>query len=259
LTEAFRFNRALSRAPSPSVVDGLRAVDVGAPDFPGVVREHAAYVRALEDAGVAVEVLPALNAFPDSVFVEDTALVFTGAAILLRPGAASRFGEAAEMAPVLERSFPRVLRLTQGSVDGGDVLTTSRGVFIGRSARTTAEGARALGGLLEAIGLHGIVVATPRDVLHLKSDCSLLDDETILVTRRLAAAGVFDGFRLALVPDGEEAAANALRVNDRVLISDGYPRTADLLAKSYDVVALPTREVAKIDAGLSCMSLRWRA
>lgn len=256
----YDFNRALARAPSPSVVDGLRAVDVGAPDFDGVVREHAAYVRALEAAGVAVEVLPALSAYPDSIFVEDTALTFTGAAIVLRPGAPTRAGEAREILPVLERCFERVLRLSAGFVDGGDVLTTPRGVFIGQSARTTAEGARALIEALAEIGLRGVAVRTPRDVLHLKSDCSLLDDETVLTTARLAHAGVFDGFRIVTVPGGEEGAANAVRVNDRVLVSAGYPRTADLLARAgYHVVALQTREVAKIDAGLSCMSLRWRA
>lgn len=259
ISNSIRFNRALVRTPAASVTDGLRAVDIGAPDFDGVVREHAAYVRALEDAGVAVEVLPALSAYPDSVFVEDTALTFTGAAVVLWPGAPTRAGEAREITPVLERSFDRVLRLTQGFVDGGDVLTTQRGIFIGQSARTTADGARALVALLAEIGLSGIPVTTPRDVLHLKSDCSLLDDETILATRRLAASDMFDDFRVVLVPDGEEAAANALRVNDRVLVSDAYPRTAELLAKTYNVVPLQTREVAKIDAGLSCMSLRWLA
>jgi dimethylargininase len=239
------------------VVDGLRAVDVGAPDFDGVVREHAGYVRALEDAGVSVDVLPPLNDYPDSLFVEDTALTFAGAAIVLWPGAPTRAGEAREITPALERSFGRVLRLSQGFVDGGDVLTTPRGVFIGQSARTTAAGAQGLVALLAEIGLRGIPVATPRDVLHLKSDCSLLDDETILATRRLAASGLFGDFRVVTVPDGEEAAANALRVNDRVFVSDAYPRTAELLAKTYNVVPLATREVAKIDAGLSCMSLRW--
>jgi dimethylargininase len=257
--QAFEFNRALARAPSPSVVDGLRAVDVGAPNFADVVREHGAYVRALDDAGVAVEVLPALNAYPDSLFVEDTALTFTDAAIVLWPGAPTRAGEAREITPVLERLFDRVLRLPHGFVDGGDVLTTARGIFIGQSARTTADGARALVALLDEIGLGGIPVTTPPDVLHLKSDCSLLDDETILATRRLAASNLFKDFRVVLVPDGEEAAANALRVNDRVLISDAYPRTAALLAKSYNVVPLATREIAKVDAGLSCMSLRWHA
>jgi dimethylargininase len=97
-------------------------------------------------------------------------------------------------------------------------------------------------------------------VLHLKSDCSLLDEETVFATERLAAIDIFDAFRVVRVPETEEGAANALRVNDRVLISDGYPRSADLLGRlGFSTVPLATREVAKIDAGLSCMSLRWRA
>jgi len=256
--QVFDFNRALVRTTARSVVAGLSAVDHGRPSYEGVAREHAAYVRALEDAGVAVEVLPPLEAYPDSVFVEDPALVFAQAAIVLRPGAPTRQGEAAELAPALAQRFPRVLHLTEGFVDGGDVLTTPPGVFIGRSARTDAPGAAALIALLAEIGLRGIAVTTPQDVLHLKSDCALLDEETVLATARLAAAGIFEGFRLLVVPDGEEAAANALRVNDRVLLSDNYPATNDLLAKAgYRIVTLSTREIAKIDAGLSCMSLRW--
>ncbi len=254
------FNNAITRLPPRSVIDGLRAVDVGAPSFEGVAAEHAAYVAALESAGVAVEVLPALEAYPDSVFVEDTALVFGDAAIVLRPGAPSRRGEAAEMAPVLERRFARVLRLSDGTAEGGDVLATSRGVFIGRSARTDAAGAAALVGLLAEIGLRGLVVETPADVLHFKSDCSLLDDETVLATSRLASSGVFDGFRVVLTPEGEDGAANAVRVNDRVLLSAAFPRTAAALDRlGYTIAPLDTHEIAKIDAGLSCMSLRWRA
>lgn len=256
---AHAFNRAIVRTPSQSVIDGLRAVDAGAPRYEGVLAEHAAYVRALEAQGVRVETLPALETFPDSVFVEDTALVFSGAAILLRPGAPTRRGEAAEMAPTLERNFERVLRLEDGTAEGGDVLTTSRAVFIGVSGRTNVAGAAALVSLLAQIGWQGVVVNTPPGVLHLKSDCSLLCDETILCTPLLAAAEPFPGFRLLLTPEGEEGAANALRVGDQVLLSAGYPRTADLLARAgYQVTVLTTREIAKIDAGLSCMSLRWR-
>jgi dimethylargininase len=254
------FDSALVRMPSPSVVGGLRSVDAGPPSFEGVVREHTAYVQALEEAGSSVEVLPPLEAYPDSVFIEDTALVFTGAAIVLRPGAPTRTGEAREIAPVLERRFPRTLHLTEGSVDGGDVLTTARGVFIGQSARTTSQGARALIALLGQIGLRGSAVTTPPGVLHFKSDCSLLDDDTVLMTARLVASRVFEGFRVVLVPEGEGGAANAVRVNDRVLISDSFPRTAELLVKlGYNIVPLATREIAKVDAGLSCMSLRWHA
>lgn len=257
---SYAFNRAIVRTPSRSVVDGLRAVDVGAPDFEGVLAEHRAYVGALEQAGVNVETLPALDAFPDSVFVEDTALVFTGAAIVLRPGAPTRRGEAAEMAPTLERNFERVLRLEDGTAEGGDVLIAPRTVFIGVSARTSVAGAAALVSLLAQIGWQGVVVNTPPGVLHLKSDCSLLDDETILCTPRLAAAEPFPGFRLILTPESEEGAANALRIGPALFLSEGYPRTAEALANAgYPIAPLATAEIAKIDAGLSCMSLRWHA
>ncbi len=255
----FAFNRALVRAPSRSVTQGLRALDRGAPSFEGVQSEQHAYVRALEAAGMRVETLPPLEVFPDAIFVEDTALVFPGAAIVLRPGAPSRRGEADEIAPPLEQRFARVLRLERGAVDGGDVLATPRGVFIGVSARTDIEGAEALTGLLAEIGMAGRAVATPPGVLHFKSDCALLDEETVLSTARLAVSGVFEGFHLVTTPGGEEGAANAVRVGPRVLVSDAFPRTAEALDRAgYDLVLLPTREIAKVDAGLSCLSLRWR-
>ena len=255
---AGQFTHAIARAPARSVVKGLRAVDTGAPSFEGVVAEHASYVRALEAAGLAVEVLPALEAYPDSIFVEDTALTFPGAAILLRPGAPSRAGETGEIEPVLRRRFERVLALADGFADGGDILTTPAGVFIGCSARTSAAGAKALCQLLDVVGRKAIVVDTPPGVLHLKSDCTIVDEETILATRRLASSGIFKGFRVLVVPEGEEAAANALRLNGHLLISEGFPRTADLLSREpVSLVRMQVREVAKIDAGLSCMSLRW--
>lgn len=256
----YHFNNAIVRTPARSVTQAVRAVDTGGPAYDAVLAEHAAYVSALERAGAAVEVLPALEAYPDSIFVEDVALVFGEGAIQLRPGAASRAGEAGEMAPVLKRRFPRVIELERGTADGGDVLATDQGVFIGQSERTSAKGAQALVEALGKLGLKGRAVQTPAGVLHFKSDCSLLDEETILSTPALAASGVFDGFRIALTPTGEEGAANAIRVNDHVFLAAQYPRTADMLTQlGFRIVTLATREIAKIDAGLSCMSLRWRA
>jgi len=255
----YRFDRAIVRTPARSVVNGMSAAG-GKPSFDGVVREHAAYVAALREAGVGVDVLPALEAYPDSIFVEDTALVFTGAAIALRPGAPTRAGEVANMSPELTRRFPRTLHLSEGFVDGGDVLATPNGIFVGLSSRTNREGAQALAALLAEIDLKAIVVTTPPGVLHFKSDCALVDSDTILATARLAQSGVFAGFRTLIVPQGEEPAANALRINDRVFLSENYQRTRDLIAKHVpNVVTLPTREIGKIDAGLSCMSLRWLA
>ncbi len=258
MTPVYQFNRALVRSPATSVVSGLRAVDRGSPTRDGVHAELDAYVNALGDAGVSVETLPALEEFPDSVFVEDPALVFTEGAIVLRPGAPTRLGEAAAMAPELRRRFDRVLELEEGFVEGGDVLTTSRAVMIGLSARTDEAGARALVRLLGELGRRATIVTTPADVLHFKTDCSLLDEETILCTERLAASGVFADYRVVLTPPGEEAAANALRVNDLIFVGADFPRTADLLTTAgYTVVFLRRAQIALLDAGFSCLSLRW--
>lgn len=257
---AFHFNSALVRTPSRSVVHGLRAGDRGDPSYQGVKAEHDAYVAALRGAGVEVTVLPPLEAFPDSLFVEDPALVFAEGAILLRPGAAARAGEVAEIAPTLRKLFDTVLELPgSGFADGGDVLLTPKGVMIGLSARTDRIGAEALLACLRKLGLHGEVVEIPPGVLHFKTDCSLLDEDSVLTTRRLARSGVFDGFCQVLVPDGEEAAANALRVNDVVLVASGFPKTIEMLDQlGYQVVAVEAAEIGRIDAGLSCMSLRWQ-
>ena len=257
-----RFDRAIVRAPARAVSAGLRAADRGDPTFEGVKAEHDAYVAALGAAGVTVTSLPPLEAFPDSIFVEDPALVFTEGAILLRPGAPSRVGEVAEIAPTLRELFDVILDLAgEGLADGGDILTTPDRVMIGLSARTDRAGAEALQQALGEFDRESEIVATPPGVLHFKTDCSLLDDETILTTRRLSASGVFRRrLREVLVPDGEEAAANALRVNDVLFAGREHPRTLDLLASAgYPVVPLPTAEIGRIDAGMSCMSLRWRA
>jgi dimethylargininase len=255
---AYRFNSIIVRSPSRSVVNGLRAEDRGSPTYEGVKAEHDAYVEAVRDAGVKVTVLPALETFPDSIFVEDPALVFTEGAVLLRPGAATRVKEVEEIAPTLRDMFETVLDLPQGYADGGDVLTTRESVMIGLSARTDKAGAAALQACLEKLGRKSEAVATPEGVLHFKTDCSLLDDETILSTDRLARSGVFGKFRQMIIPEGEEPAANALRVNDVVLVGSDFPRTIEMLDKAgYRVVPLKTTEIGKIDAGLSCMSLRW--
>jgi dimethylargininase len=254
----FDFNSAIVRLPGQSVVDGLRAHDGPSPEFGQVLAEHAAYIEALRTAGVHVTVLEALEQFPDAIFVEDPALVFSRAAILLRPGAPSRQQEAAALAPVLAARFSRVLQLPLGHADGGDILVTPWGVLIGLSARTDEPGAGALATLLASIGFSSELVHTPRGTLHLKSDCALLDAETVLVTGNLARSGIFNHCRQLVVPAEEPAAANVLRVNDTVLVRAECPRTADLLERhGMNVVPLPTAHIARIDAGLSCMSLRW--
>jgi dimethylargininase len=258
MPRVFDFNSAIVRTPGRSVVEGLSGSAGPKPMYEAVIAEHERYVAALRAAGVDVTVLPPLEAFPDSVFVEDPALVFTAAAVLLRPGAPTRMAEAQELAATLRARFSTVLTLSEGFADGGDILVTPSRVLIGLSARTDAPGAAALSKLLESIGRKSSVVRVPRGTLHLKSDCSLVDEETILATDTLARSGLLEGYRLLVVPDSERYATNAIRVNDVVFIRAGCPRTGALLEKhGLNALPLPATEIAKIDAGLSCMSLRW--
>ena len=258
MSRVFDFTQAIVRAPAPSVVHGLRAGEGASPTHEGVLAEHQTYVAALEAAGVAVDLLPPLSDFPDSMFVEDPAFVLPEGAILLNPGAPSRAGEAAELAPALARHFPEPARLAQGRADGGDVLILPGEVLIGLSARTDQAGAEALANWLEWRGRRVRIVATPADVLHLKTACALLDEETVVAAPALAEAGLFDDLEVLQTSEGEEAAANLLRVNDVVLVGESFPRTIErIVNRGHMVRPLPVEQIGRIDAGLSCMSLRW--
>jgi dimethylargininase len=255
----FDFDRAIVRAPGRSVTDGLRDGDHDGPSYEGVAAEHAAYVAALEAAGLAVDTLPPLEAFPDSIFVEDPALVFGQGAILLRPGAETRRGEAKLLRPTLSRYFPELIEVNDGFADGGDILVTADKVLIGLSDRTDVRGAQSVARGLGRFGLRARLVQTPDDVLHFKTACAMLDEETVAVTAALDDAEIFGDLRRIRIPEGEEAAANLLRLNDVVLIGAEFPRTRELVERlGLTTMPLAVAEIGKIDAGLSCMSLRWK-
>lgn len=260
MTTVFNFTHAILRRPGSSVVKGLRAGGGPDPDLSDVLAEHAAYAAALRDAGLELTELDPLDAFPDAIFVEDPALVFPGAAIVLKPGTPSREAEGEYLRPALAEHFDRIIDLPVGHADGGDVLVLPDRVLVGLSARTDRAGAEALCVVLNGLGYRAEVAATPASVLHLKTASSLLDEETVLATRELTATGIFSGYRVIEVPEGDEGGANVLRVNDRVLAGSGYPRILDALdAHGLSVVPLANSAIAAIDAGFTCMSLRWRS
>ena len=255
----YEFTRAITRKPAASIVDGLRAEDIGIPDLDRMLAAHAHYVETLKKTGAEVIELPPLEDFPDAVFVEDTALCLPQGAVLMRPGAPSRMGEVAEMSPTLHRVYDDVRRIEgPGHIEGGDILVTGREVLVGRSDRTDAEGVEELRNIISEWGHSLREVFTPEGVLHFKTDCSLLDGETILSTKRLDASGCFEGYRVLHTAEGEEAAANSIRFNQFVICPDGFPKTAEMLDKAgYDVVQIDNTECAKLDGGMSCLSLRF--
>jgi dimethylargininase len=257
---SINFTHAVTRRPAASIVRGLRAVDTGTPDIARMADHHAAYVATLKETGATVVELPPLDAYPDSVFVEDTALCLPQGAVVMRPGAPSRLGEAAEMAPHLRALYGHVVTVagTDSFIEGGDILVTEREILVGRSARTNAAGIAELARLVAPWGHALREVQTPPGVLHFKTDCSLLDEETVLATKRLSGSGCFAGYRVIDVADGEEAAANTIRFNDLVLMPAGFPKTRDAIAAAgFTLREIGNSECAKLDGGMSCLSLRF--
>lgn len=253
------FTCAIVRSPAPSAVKGIRAGGGPDPDFAGLVAEHEAYVGALRELGLAIDVLEPLDDFPDALFTEDVALTFPEGAILLRPGAPSRAGEVAHIRVPIAAHHPRLLEMTgPGHADGGDILRLADRVIIGLSARTDRPGAEELAGLLAQLGYRAEIADTPPGVLHFKTGCGLIDDRTILAVPALGDCPQFAGLEVVMTPPGEDAAANILRIGDTVLVGDRWPATHALLeARGIAFRALATDQIAHIDAGLSCMSLRW--
>lgn len=254
---SFRFSQAITRKPGPCVVDGLRAMDTGTPNFDQMLQDHESYIAALHKAGAEVHELPALEGFPDAVFVEDAALCLAQGTILMRPGAPTRRGEVDHLEATLKTLYSDVCRINKGCIEGGDILVTDQEILVGLSDRTNSTGVAELRELIDGWGSRVREVVTPENVLHFKTDCSLLGPNTILSTKRLAASGCFEGYKIVFTADGEEASANAIRFNDFVIMPAGFPKTSTLLReKGYDVIEINNTECAKIDGGMSCLSLR---
>lgn len=260
------FTHAIVRRPAPSLVDGITsAPELGKPDFRRALEQHEAYVAALEACGLQVQVLDALPEFPDACFVEDTAVVTRRGAVVDNPAAASRNGEAAAMEPVLRGYFApdRIARIeAPGTLEGGDVMMVGDCFYVGRSARTNAEGIRQFAAILDGWGLSCVEVPL-KHVLHLKTGVNYLGENpagerVLLVSGEFAGNPLFDGFRTVEVPPEEAYAANSLWVNGTVLVPAGYPAVlARIREADYPTIEVDTSEYRKVDGGLSCLSLRF--
>ena len=219
-------------------------------------RQHAAYGAALLGLGCELLELPALAGHPDSVFVEDTALVFDEIAVLNRPGAASRRGEVDSIAEALGRYRPLARIEDEGTIDGGDVLRIGREVYVGASARSNEAGARQLAALLRPHGYRVTRVAM-RDCLHLKSAVTRVAEDTVLVQPRwLEDEAPFASYRRIEVDAGEEHAANALLAGSGLVYPDCFPRTREKLeAAGLAVTAVDVSELQKAEGAVTCCSL----
>lgn len=218
--------------------------------------QHAGYERALAAVGCEIVQLPQLPEHPDSVFVEDCAVVLAELAIATRPGAESRRGEVASVARALARHRTVARIEAPGTLDGGDVLALGRTLFVGLSQRTNAEGVRQLRSL---VAPHGIALeAVPlAGALHLKTAIARADERTLVANPAWVDAGRFAAHgELVAVDAREPFAANVLRARETTLCAAAFPRTRDrLAARGVQVVAVAADELAKAEGGLTCGAL----
>jgi dimethylargininase len=221
--------------------------------------QHRAYEQALESAQCAiVRVEPAPDC-PDSVFVEDTAIVVDEVAVITRPGAASRRPETAAVADVLRRYRELKHIAAPGTVDGGDVVVAGRRVFVGRSSRTNDEGIAQMRAFLAPFG-YTVAGVEVRGCLHLKSAATRLSEGQLLVNPAWIDRAAFDGMELFEIDPSEPYAANVLSTGDDLIYSAAFPRTGEWLTRcTIPLKVVDLSELAKAEGAVTCCSLIFRA
>ena len=224
-------------------------------DVDRAAKQHEDYCNALRACGLRVVELSVNRSYPDATFVEDTAVVVDEMAVMARMGAASRRGEVAGIETVLAeyRQIARIRR--PGTLEGGDVLRVGRKIFVGISPRTNAAGIKFLGEILKPFGYH-ITPVRLKGCLHLKSACTALDDDTLLVNPDWLDLEPFEGFRIVPVPADEPWAANVLRVDGTILMHAGFSKTAGLIrSQGFRLETVDISELLKAEAGMTCSSI----
>jgi len=251
---------AITRAVSPGIVQCELTFVARQPiDLAKAEEQHRAYQALLEKFGARVLTLPAEPALPDSMFVEDPAIVLDELAIMLPLGTETRRPEAASIAQALAK-FRKLAHVElPGQVEGGDILRIGRRFFAGLSSRTNAEGIRQLAAILAPHGYEVVSVAVT-GCLHLKSAVTHIGRNTLLANRARFDTKPFAGFEWIDVAPEEPHAANALAIGGTVIFPASFPRTrARLEARGFPVTALDISELQKAESGLTCSSLLFDA
>ena len=251
---------AVTREVSPALGDcELSYVPREAIDVARASAQHRDYQRALETLGCRLLALPAEPGLPDSVFVEDVAIVLDEVAILTRPGASSRRGEVTSVAEVLRHYRPVWAIEAPGTLDGGDVLHVGRTLYVGESARSNAEG---IAQLRELVADHGYAVqgVPTHGCLHLKSAVTQLDSGTLLLQPEWVDRARFADFHVIEIDPAEPHAANVLRIGDALVMPASFPHTRQrLLDAGFHVIAVDVSELQKAEGAVTCCSLVFRA
>lgn len=252
------FTKAIVRTPCKNITSALTTAKLGLLDYSLTIHQHQEYIEALKMCGLDVTVLNADENHPDSVFVEDTAVLTPQFAIITNPGAASRKGEVVDISEVLKRFYSNIETIEDpGTLDAGDVMMVRNHFYIGLSERTNENGAKHLITILNNNGMTGSTI-TLQNVLHLKSGVSYLERNNLLATGEFLSKSEFQKFNIIEIVNDVSYAANCVWINDKVLVPKGFPKTKGKIDElGYKTIEVDVSEFQKIDGGLSCLSLRF--
>ncbi len=248
--------KALVHIVSPKINDcELTYLDRMPIDFKLAVRQHEAYCKFLEEHGFEIIQLSASDDHPDSVFIEDTAVVFDEFAVITNPGAKSRRGEIATVEDELKKHLKIARIEPPGTLDGGDVVQIGNTVFVGETERTNPEGIQALAKILRRYD-YVVVPVKVQNCLHLKSACTAISGRSVLANPDWLDLAPFADLNVITVD--EPWAANAIRLNETVCLHAGFPKTVQHLRElEFKVATLDISEFLKAEGGLSCLSIRF--
>ena len=253
-----RFKNAIVRKVSKSFQNGITTSTLGKPHYERALAQHSAYIEILKKCGLQVTILDADDRFPDSTFVEDTAVVNKDCATITNLGAPSRIGEEKDIKKVIRNYYSNLESIKKpGTLEGGDILRIEDNYFIGLSKRTNKAGAYQLVNILKKYGYSCTLVKLQK-FLHLKTGVAYIGDNNLVVSGEFLRSPVFKDFNLIKVDKDEGYAANCIRVNNYVLIAKGFKKLkASISDTGYEIHELEMSEFRKMDGGLSCLSIRF--
>jgi len=253
-----KFNKAIVRTPCKAMTQGITSAHLGVPNYQKALTQHADYIQALQDCDLQVTILDADEDFPDSMFVEDVALMTPECAILTNPGAAARTLETQSMLPVLQKFYDKVEFIqAPGTLEAGDIMMIGNHYYIGLSERTNQDGAEQMVSILNKYGMSGSVIKLT-EVLHLKTGLGYLEKNNLLACGEFLTNPEFQQYNLLEVDADESYAANSVWINDIVLTPKGFPKSRNLIESTgYKIREVDVSEFQKLDGGLSCLSLRF--
>jgi len=221
--------------------------------------QHRQYEELLVQLGCKLVKLPTESQLPDSVFVEDTAVVLDELAVITRPGAESRRAETVSVADILKQYRKLFYIEPPGTLDGGDVLQVGKTLYVGLSHRSNQQGIEQLRKILSAFG-YTVTAVTLHDCLHLKSAVTPVAEDTLLINRQWVDDKAFGKIRFIDVSPQEPFATNALLVGKTLIYPEAFPKTRERLeAKGLNVRTVDASELAKAEGGVTCCSLIFKA